>query len=151
MSVKLSELKIVPGSRTKHFRKGIGIGTGNGKRAGRGQKGAGARSGASKGPGFEGGQLPLFRRFPKRGFNSLNKKVIATVSLDKLSVFKDGETVDFAKLVQTGFVKQSADGFKVLADGKLTAKNLTVKANCFSANAKKAIEANGGKAEVVED
>ncbi len=151
MSVKLSALKIVPGSRTEHFRKGIGIGTGNGKRAGRGQKGQGARSGGQKGPGFEGGQLPLYRRFPKRGFNSLNRKVIAIVNLPQLSAFAEGSEIDFAKLVEAGLVKQSADGVKILGKGLLSVKKLTVKANAFSASAKKALEDNGGKAIIVGD
>lgn len=151
MSVKLSELKVAPGSVTKHFRKGIGIGTGNGKRAGRGQKGAGARSGHRAKYGFEGGQLPLYRRFPKRGFRSLDAdKVISVVNLSQLNVFADGEEVTPAKLVDARLVRSNASAIKILAKGELKAKNLTVSANAFSAKAKKAIEDNGGKAIIVK-
>jgi len=150
--VNLSNLKTKPGSTTKHFRKGIGIGSGNGKRAGRGQKGQGARSGGLKNIGFEGGQLPLYRRFPKVGFTSLNFNVVtAIVNLDQLSrSFKDGAKIDFAALVEVNLVKASADKVKVLGSGKLTIKNIEVTADGFSSSAKKAIEDNGGKAVVIE-
>ncbi len=147
MSLKLDELKVAPGAVHEHFRKGMGLGTGNGKRAGRGQKGAGARSGAGIKAGFTGGQLPLYRAFPKRGFTSLDHdEVIAIVSLDQLSKFNEGDEVNFQKLVEARIIKAGVDGFKVLGNGKLTVKNLTVKADAFSASAKKAIEENGGKA-----
>lgn len=149
--VKLSNLKTKPGSNLKHFRKGIGIGTGNGKRAGRGQKGQGARSGGSKNIGFEGGQLPLYRRFPKVGFTSLNSDIIATVNLEQLSrIYKDGDKVDFKSLVENNLIKGNSDKVKVLGNGKLTVKNLQITADSFSASAKKAIEENGGKAIIKE-
>lgn len=151
MSLKLSELKVAPGAVHEHFRKGIGLGTGNGKRAGRGQKGAGARSGAGRKAGFAGGQLPLYRAFPKRGFTSLkHDRVIAIVNLSQLNRFADGSTVSFEDLVEARLIKASVDAVKILGKGELTAKNLTVKADAFSASARKAIEECGGKA-VIDD
>lgn len=153
MSVKLHELKVKKGAVTEHFRKGIGLGTGNGKRAGRGQKGAGARSGAGKNYGYAGGQLPLYRAFPKRGFHSLHdKKDEVIVNLAQLSShFTDGEKADKNELIARGLVKQAATRVKILAKGELTVKNLEVTADAFSEAAKKAIEAAGGKAIIVAD
>lgn len=145
---KLSELSVKEGSVHKHFRRGQGIGTGNGKQAGRGRKGQRARSGSGKRPGFAGGNFPLFRRFPKVGFHSLNKTKIGIVNLDKINVFGDGATIKMADWFDYGYAKQ-VDGVKVLAKGKLSVKNVTVEATAFSAAAKKAIEDNGGKAIVV--
>lgn len=145
MALKLSELPVKKGAVHKHFRRGQGIGTGNGKQAGRGRKGQRARSGSGKRPGFTGGNFPLFRKFPKRGFRSLNRKEIAVVNLDKVNAFGDGATIKIADWFESGFVKQ-ADGVKVLAKGKLSVKGSTVEAHAFSKGAKKAIEESGGKA-----
>lgn len=148
MSLKLSELQVAPGAVHEHFRKGIGLGTGNGKRAGRGQKGAGARSGGGHKAGFTGGQLPLYRAFPKRGFTSLkHDRVVAIVNLSQLSAkFADNAEIAFADLVEARLIKAGSDAVKILGKGTLTVKNLTVKADAFSASAKKAIEDLGGKA-----
>lgn len=145
---KLSELSVKEGSVHKHFRRGQGIGTGNGKQAGRGRKGQRARSGSGKRPGFTGGNFPLFRRFPKVGFHSLNRTEIGIVNLDKINRFGDGANIKLADWFDYGIAKQ-VDGVKVLAKGKLTVKNVTVEANFFSQGAKKAIEENGGKAVVI--
>lgn len=145
---KLSELKVAEGSVHKHFRRGQGIGTGNGKQAGRGRKGQRARSGSGKRPGFTGGNFPLFRKFPKRGFHSLNSVEIGIINLDKINVFGDGATIKIVDWFDAGFAKQ-VDGVKILAKGKLEVKNVTVEANYFSKNAIKAIEDNGGKAVIV--
>lgn len=148
MSVKLHELKVAPGAVREHFRKGIGLGTGNGKRAGRGQKGAGARSGAGKNYGYAGGQLPLYRAFPKRGFTSLNdKKDYAIVNLSEIAKrFKDGDEITVETLKACGLVKNAANRVKILNKGGLTLKNVKISAHAFSASAKKAIEDNGGQA-----
>lgn len=145
---KLSELKVAEGSVHKHFRRGQGIGTGNGKQAGRGRKGQRARSGSGKRPGFTGGNFPLFRKFPKRGFTSLNKTRVGIVNFDKINAFGDNATIKLTDWFEYGFAKQ-VDAVKVLAKGELTVKGVTVEANAFSKAAAKAIEDNGGKAVVV--
>ncbi|MCR5211310.1 MAG: 50S ribosomal protein L15 [Lachnospiraceae bacterium] len=145
----LSNLKPAEGSvHSDNFRKGRGSGSGNGKTAGRGQKGQKARSGGHSAPGFEGGQMPLYRRLPKRGFHNRNTKEIVAIDLDYLERFDNGAEVSVDSLKESGIVKNPRDGVKVLGSGKLT-KKLTVKANAFSASAKEKIEALGGKAEVI--
>ena len=144
--MKLHELKPAEGSRQVRNRVGRGTSSGNGKTAGRGQKGQKARSKVRV--GFEGGQMPLFRRMPKRGFKNVNRKDYAIVNLETLNKFEDGTEVTPALLVETRVVKDEKDGIKVLGNGELT-KKLTVKANKFSASAKAAIEAAGGTAEVM--
>lgn len=155
--MELSNLKPAQGSTTSdNFRRGRGHGSGNGKTAGKGHKGQKARSGGGVRPGFEGGQMPLYRRIPKRGFTNRNSKDIVTVSLDVLEMFNDGAEVTVETLIEQGLVKTkrtrdgitARDGVKVLGSGTLT-KKLTVKANAFSAGAKEKIEALGGKAEVI--
>jgi len=146
--MKLHELKPAEGSRKERNRVGRGIGSGNGKTAGRGQKGQNARSGGGVRPGFEGGQTPLFRRLPKRGFTNINRKEYQVVNLDKLNRFEDGTEITPELLLETGVVSKLKAGIKVLGDGKLE-KKLTVKAHKFSASAKEAIEATGGSAEVI--
>lgn len=144
--MKLHELKPAEGSRQLRNRVGRGTSSGNGKTAGRGQKGQKARSKVRV--GFEGGQMPLFRRMPKRGFKNVNRKDYAIVNLETLNKFEDGTEVTPALLVETRVVKDEKDGIKVLGNGELT-KKLTVKASKFSAFAKAAIEAAGGTAEVM--
>ena len=144
--MKLHELKPAEGSRQLRNRVGRGTSSGNGKTAGRGQKGQKARSKVRV--GFEGGQMPLFRRMPKRGFKNVNRKDYAIVNLETLNKFEDGTEVTPALLVETRVVKDEKDGIKVLGNGELT-KKLTVKASKFSASAKAAIEASGGTAEVM--
>ncbi len=146
--MKLNDLTAVPGSRKVRKRIGRGIGSGQGKTAGKGSKGQKARSGGSIRPGFEGGQMPLQRRVPKRGFVSIFGKDIHIVNIGSLEKFEDGATVDTKALVDAGIVSQCGDGIKVLGNGKLT-KKLTVKAAAFSGSAKQKIEAAGGKAEVI--
>ncbi|EGQ2744026.1 50S ribosomal protein L15 [Staphylococcus pseudintermedius] len=146
--MKLHELKPSEGSRKLRNRVGRGAGTGNGKTSGRGQKGQKARSGGGVRPGFEGGQLPLFRRIPKRGFTNINRKEYAIVNLDQLNQFEDGTEVTPVLLIETGVVKNEKAGIKVLGNGSLE-KKLTVKAHKFSASAKAAIEAKGGAQEVI--
>ncbi len=146
--MRLGELSPAPGSKTKKFRKGRGHGSGNGKTAGRGHKGQKARSGYSSREGFEGGQFPLYRRLPKRGFNCRNSKEIVTVNLYLLNVFEDGAVVDISALKSKGLISSPKDGVKILAKGKLNRK-LTVRANAFSESASAAIETAGGKAEVI--
>ena len=148
--MKLHELSPAPGSVKNRFRKGRGIGSGNGKTAGKGHKGQNARSGGGVRPGFEGGQLPLYRRLPKRGFkNFLFKKEYAIVNIKTLEEnFNDGDLVTVEKLLELRVIKKKLDGVKILADGILT-KKLTVQAGLFSANAKNKIESAGGKVEVV--
>ena len=145
--MKLHELKPAEGSRQLRNRVGRGTSSGNGKTAGRGQKGQKARSKVRV--GFEGGQMPLFRRMPKRGFKNVNRKDYAIVNLETLNKFEDGTEVTPALLVETRVVKDEKDGIKVLGNGELT-KKLTVKASKFSASAKAAIEAAGGTAEVMK-
>ena len=146
--MKLHTLKPAEGSRQERNRVGRGQGSGNGKTAGRGQKGQKARSGGGVRLGFEGGQTPLFRRLPKRGFQNINRKEYAVVNLGTLNRFEDGQEVTATVLVEAGIVKNEKDGIKVLANGKLERK-LTVKANKFSQAAKEAIEAAGGTVEVI--
>ena len=147
--MKLHELSPAEGSVKEGFRKGRGAGSGNGKTAGKGHKGQNARSGGGVRPGFEGGQLPLYRKLPKRGFNNYRfTKNYAEVNVSLLNKFNDGDVVDCAALLAAGIIKNTFDGLKVLGDGELT-KKLTVKAAVFSASAKEKIEAVGGKTEVV--
>ena len=143
----LSSLKAAEGSRKDRFRKGRGHGSGNGKTAGKGHKGQKARSGAPR-PGFEGGQMPLYRRLPKRGFKNINSKTIVGINVSALEVFENDSVVSIDRLIETGIVKNPRDGVKILGNGELTRK-LTVQANAFSAGAKEKIEALGGKAEVI--
>lgn len=143
----LSTLQAAEGSRKDKFRKGRGHGSGNGKTAGKGHKGQKARSGAPR-PGFEGGQMPLYRRLPKRGFKNINSKIIVGINVSELERFDNDSTVSVDTLIETGIVKNPRDGIKILGNGELT-KKLTVQANAFSAGAKEKIEALGGKAEVI--
>ena len=145
--MKLHELSPAPGSAKAAWRKGRGAGSGNGKTAGKGHKGQNARSGGGVRPGFEGGQLPLYRKLPKRGFNNKFAKEYVTVNVSALNVFEDGATVNLDTLVACGIVRKELDGLKVLGNGELT-KKLTVEAKLFTASAKDKIEAAGGKAEV---
>ena len=146
--MKLHELKPAEGSRKVRNRVGRGIGSGNGKTAGKGHKGQNARSGGGVRPGFEGGQNPLFRRIPKRGFTNINRKEYAIVNLEALNRFEDGAEVTAALLLETGIVSNEKAGIKVLGHGTLS-KKLTVKAHKFSASAKEAIENAGGTIEVI--
>ena len=144
----LSNLRPADGSKqSDNFRRGRGHASGNGKTAGKGHKGQKARSGAPR-PGFEGGQMPLYRRIPKRGFTNRNSKEIIGINLTALDIFEDGATVSIETLMETGIVKNPKDGVKILGNGDLT-KKLTVQANAFSAKATEKIEALGGKAEVI--
>ncbi len=144
----LSNLKAAPGSRQgDRFRKGRGHGSGNGKTAGKGHKGQKARSGAPR-PGFEGGQMPLYRRLPKRGFKCRNSKEIVGLNLSVLEAFENDTVVSVDTLIEAGIVRNPRDGVKILGGGELT-KKLTVQANAFSESAKEKIEALGGKAEVI--
>ena len=145
--MKLFDLMPAPGSVTEAKRKGRGAGSGNGKTAGKGHKGQNARSGGGVRPGFEGGQLPLYRKLPKRGFNNKFATVYATINVSDLNKFEDGATVNLEALVNAGIINKELDGLKVLGNGELT-KKLTVEAKVFSATAKEKIEAAGGKAEV---
>ena len=146
--MKLHELSPAPGSTTPAWRKGRGPGSGNGKTAGKGHKGQNARSGGGVKPGFEGGQLPLYRKLPKRGFNNKFATKYSTVNVEVLNKFEDGAVVDLATLMECGIVRKANDGLKVLGNGEL-AKKITVKAAVFSASAKEKIEAAGGKTEVI--
>jgi len=146
--MKLHELSSTEGSRSKHFRKGRGIGSGNGKTCGSGHKGQNSRSGGGVALGFEGGQLPLWRALPKRGFKNVNRVKYATVNVSSLNNFKDGTVVTPALLKDNGLLTKEYDGLKVLGDGKLERK-LTVQANAFSKSAEKAIVDAGGKVEVI--
>ena len=146
--MKLHELSPAPGSAKAAWRKGRGPGSGNGKTAGKGHKGQNARSGGGVRPGFEGGQLPLYRRLPKRGFYNKFGKCYAIVNVEVLNIFEDGAVVDAAALLECGVINEVCDGVKILGRGELT-KNLTVKANIFSETAKGKIEAKGGKTEVI--
>ena len=146
--MKLSELSPVAGSTQVGKRKGRGTGTGNGKTAGRGHKGQKARSGGKVRIGFEGGQMPLARRVPKRGFNNIFAKRLTAVNLSELEGFDNGAVVDAAALLEKGLISNCKYGLKVLARGELT-KKLTVQAGKFTASAKEKIEALGGKAEVI--
>lgn len=146
--MKLNELKATEGARSTKKRIGRGLGSGNGKTSGKGQKGQNSRSGGGVAIGFEGGQTPFFKRMPKRGFTNFTRKEYAIVHVEDLNKFEDGVTVDFAAVKAAGLVKKELDGLKVLGNGKLE-KKLTVKAAKFSASAKKAIEEAGGTAEVL--
>ncbi len=147
--MKLHELSPAEGSVKASFRKGRGAGSGNGKTAGKGHKGQNARSGGGVRPGFEGGQLPLYRKLPKRGFNNARfGKQYSVVNVELLNKFNDGDVVDSAALLMAGVIDSVVDGVKILGEGELT-KKLTVKAKVFSASAKEKIEAVGGKTEVV--
>ena len=146
--MKLHELKPAEGSRKERNRVGRGIGSGNGKTSGRGHKGQNSRSGGGVRPGFEGGQNPLFRRLPKRGFTNVNRKEYAIVNVETLNRFEDGAEVSAALLLETGVVSNEKAGIKILGNGELT-KKLTVKAHKFSASAKEAIEKAGGSIEVI--
>ena len=146
--MELHELAPVMGSTHVGKRKGRGTATGNGKTAGRGHKGQKARSGGKVRIGFEGGQMPLARRVPKRGFNNIYAKPLTAVNVGSLNVFEDGAEVDAAALIEKGIIHECKYGLKVIANGTLT-KKLTVKAAGFSASAKEKIEQAGGKAEVV--
>ena len=146
--MKLNELSPAVGSAKDSYRKGRGPGSGNGKTAGKGHKGQNARSGGGVRPGFEGGQLPLYRKLPKRGFKNRFAVNYAIVNVSALNKFEDGAVVDLATLVEKRIVRKPLDGLKVLGNGELT-KKLTVKATVFSATAKEKIEAAGGKTEEV--
>ena len=145
--MKLHELAPAPGSVKEAFRKGRGAGSGNGKTAGKGHKGQKARSGGGVRPGFEGGQMPLQRRIPKRGFNNIFAKEYVAINVDVLNRFEDGAVVDAEAISKAGIVKNTRDGIKILGRGELNRK-LTVVAVAFSESAKEKIEAAGGKAEV---
>lgn len=146
--MKLHELSPAAGSTTPAWRKGRGAGSGNGKTAGKGHKGQNARSGGGVRPGFEGGQSPLYRKLPKRGFHNKFGTEYAIINVSKLNVFEDGETVNLAALMEKGIIRKANDGLKVLGNGEIT-KKLTVEASVFSATAKEKIEAAGGKTEVI--
>ena len=144
----LSNLKPAEGSKhSDSFRRGRGHGSGNGKTAGKGHKGQKARSGAPR-PGFEGGQMPLYRRLPKRGFTNRNTKEIIAINVSALERFENDAVVTVESLMDIGIIKNPRDGVKILGNGELT-KKLTVQVNAFSAGAKEKIEALGGKAEVI--
>ena len=146
--MKLHELSPVAGSTFEGKRKGRGHGSGNGKTGGRGHKGQKARSGGKVRAGFEGGQMPLVRRIPKRGFTNIYAKPLTAVNLGQLNCFEDGAVVDAAALVEAGVIANCPYGLKVLANGTLT-KKITVKAAAFSESAKEKIEQAGGKTEVI--
>ena len=146
--MNLHELSPAPGSTQVGKRKGRGPGSGNGKTAGRGHKGLYARSGGKVRAGFEGGQMPLVRRIPKRGFNNIYAKPLTAINLAVLNCFEDGAVVDAAALIEKGIISACPNGLKVLSNGNLT-KKVTVKAAAFSESAKEKIEQAGGKAEVV--
>ncbi|MCI9557550.1 50S ribosomal protein L15 [Oscillospiraceae bacterium 50-16] len=146
--MNLHELSPAPGSNTKAYRKGRGAGSGNGKTAGRGHKGQWARSGGGVRVGFEGGQMPLARRLPKRGFHNIFAKPLEAVNLSSLEKFEDGAVVNAQALLEKGILSKCRYGVKILGGGSLS-KKLTVQASAFSASAKEKIEAAGGKAEVI--
>ena len=146
--MNLHELSPAAGSNTKAYRKGRGEGSGNGKTAGRGQKGQWSRSGGGVRVGFEGGQMPLARRIPKRGFNNIFAKPLEIVNLSTLDQFQDGDTVTVHALLEKGILSKCEYGVKILGNGSLE-KKLIVRAKAFSASAKEKIEAAGGKVEVV--
>jgi len=146
--MKLFELQPAPGSKKKPMRKGRGHGSGNGKTAGRGHKGQNARSGGGVRPGFEGGQMPLYRRIPKRGFTNIFAKQYVEINVEQLNRFEDGSTVTPELLKKAGVISKIGDGVVVLGRGELT-KKLTVKAARFSKSAVEKIQAAGGKVEVM--
>ena len=146
--MKLHELKPAEGATSARKRLGRGIGSGLGKTSGKGHKGAKARSGGGKRPGFECGQMPLTMRLPKRGFTNNFRKEYVAINVSRLEVFDDGATVTPVELIEMGIIKKIGDGVKIMGDGELT-KKLTVLATKFTATAKEKIEAAGGKAEVI--
>lgn len=146
--MKLHELSPAAGSTRSVYRKGRGPASGNGKTAGKGHKGQNARSGGGVRPGFEGGQIPLYRRLPKRGFNNIFAKHYAIVNVNALDVFENGAVVNAEALIEKGIIKKALDGVKILGRGEVT-KKVTVQAAIFSASAKEKIESVGGKCEVV--
>ena len=146
--MELSNLQPAEGSKhSDNFRRGRGHGSGNGKTAGKGHKGQKARLGAPR-IGFEGGQMPLYRRLPKRGFTNRNSKDIVAINISDLERFRSGSTVTIEKMVESGLIKNTRDGVKILGNGEFT-KKLNVQANAFSASAKEKIEALGGTVEVI--
>ena len=146
--MNLNELQPAEGSKFAPKRVGRGIGSGTGKTSGKGHKGQNARSGGGVRPGFEGGQMPLYRRLPKRGFTNRNTKDIVSINITELNRFEDGTVVTIETLVENGVIKNPKDGVKILGNGELT-KKLTVKANAFSASAAEKIQALGGTTEVI--
>lgn len=147
--MKLHELQPAAGSKQTRTRRGRGLGSGLGKTAGRGQKGQNSRSGGGVRPGFEGGQMPLYRRLPKRGFNNIFAKEYAEVNVAQLNRFEDGATVDPVAFIEAGILKNVRDGIRILGNGTLETKNLTVIANGFTKTAEEKITAAGGKVEVI--
>jgi len=148
MNMKLHELEHAEGAKTAHYRKGRGIGSGNGKTCGKGHKGQKSRSGGLKAPGFEGGQNPIYRRLPKFGFKNMNRVEYASVNVERLNAFEDGTVVTAALLIEKGIVRKEFSGLKILGGGKLT-KKLSVQANKFSKSAQAAIESACGTVEVI--
>ena len=147
--MKLHELQPAAGSKKTRTRVGRGLGSGLGKTSGRGQKGQNSRSGGGVRSGFEGGQMPLYRRLPKRGFNNVFAKHYAEVNVEQLNRFEDGATVDPVALIEAGILKNVRDGIRILGNGSLETKNLTVIANGFTKSAEEKITAAGGKVEVI--
>ena len=148
--MKLHELQPAAGSKKTRTRVGRGLGSGLGKTSGRGQKGQNSRSGGGVRSGFEGGQMPLYRRLPKRGFNnSVFARQYAEVNVEQLNRFEDGATVDPVALIEAGILKNVRDGIRILGNGSLETKNLTVIANGFTKSAEEKITAAGGKVEVI--
>ena len=147
--MKLHELQPAEGSKKTRTRVGRGLGSGLGKTSGRGQKGQNSRSGGGVRSGFEGGQMPLYRRLPKRGFNNVFAKQYAEVNVEQLNRFEDGATVDPVALIEAGILKNVRDGIRILGNGTLETKNLTVIANGFTKSAEEKITAAGGKVEVI--
>ena len=147
--MKLHELQPAAGSKKTKTRVGRGLGSGLGKTSGRGQKGQNSRSGGGVRSGFEGGQMPLYRRLPKRGFNNIFAKEYAEVNVAQLNRFEDGATVDPVALIEAGILKNVRDGIRILGNGTLETKNLTVIANGFTKTAEEKITAAGGKVEVI--
>ena len=146
--MRLNELSPAPGSRKNRKRIGRGVGSGSGKTAGRGTKGQNSRSGGGVRPGYEGGQMPIHRRLPKRGFTNIFKKVIVAINITDLSGFESGSIVDEASLVREGLVKGKRDGIKLLGNGEIK-HPLTIKVNAISKSAREKIEAAGGSVEVI--
>ena len=147
--MKLHELQPAAGSKKARTRVGRGLGSGLGKTSGRGQKGQNSRSGGGVRSGFEGGQMPLYRRLPKRGFNNVFAKQYAEVNVEQLNRFEDGATVEPVALIEAGILKNVRDGIRILGNGTLETKNLTVIANGFTKSAEEKITAAGGKVEVI--
>lgn len=147
--MKLHEMSPAAGSKKSRTRVGRGLGSGLGKTSGRGQKGQNSRSGGGVRSGFEGGQMPLYRRLPKRGFNNVFAKQYAEVNVEQLNRFEDGATVDPVALIEAGILKNVRDGIRILGNGSLETKNLTVIANGFTKSAEEKITAAGGKVEVI--